>query len=84
MFTIFLWAYVTLFDCFKQLPLNFTLILLPIQLIDGERLVVGGPIFSVDNPLDCHDKIDNVLVINLKYLFSGWNTKQFCVPPSLK
>ena len=77
MFTTFPWVYVSLFDCFKQLPVNFTLILLARYLIDGERLVV-------DNPLDCHDKIDNVLVINLKHFFSGWNTTWFCVPSSSK
>ena len=73
MFTIVLWVYVILFDW--QFPVNFTLILLPTYIINGERLVVGGLIFSVDNPLGSHDKVDNVLVINLKYLFSDWNTK---------
>ena len=46
MFTIVLWAYLSLFDCFKQLPPNFTLILLPTQLTDGERFVVGGQYFQ--------------------------------------
>ena len=52
--------YVSLFVCFKQLPVNFTLILLPTQLIDGVRLlsdVVGGLILLVDNPLDFHYEI---------------------------
>ena len=63
--------HVNLFDCFKQLPVNFTLILVPTWLIDGSRLIVGGSIFSVDNPFDCYDKTDNVLVINLNYLLKG-------------
>ena len=28
-------------------------------------IIAGGSRASVENPLDCHDKIDNVLVINL-------------------
>ena len=71
MFATFPSVYVSLFDYFKQLPVNFTLILLAKQLIHGEGLVVGQSIFSVDNLLDCQYKIDNVLVINIKYLFSG-------------
>ena len=81
MFTTFPWVYASLFACFKQLPVNFTFILLPTQLIDRERLVVGGSIFSLDSPLDCHDKIDNILVINLNIystakLFNSFSTSK--------
>ena len=61
-----------------QLPLNFSLILLPTQSISGVRLlsdVTGGLIVSADNLLDFHDEIYNVLAITSKYLFIGWNTK---------
>ena len=46
--------------CFKQLPVNFTLILLPQQRINGVRLlsdVAGGLIVSSDSLLDFHDEI---------------------------
>ena len=48
-----------MFDCFKQLPVNFALGLVPQQLNIGVRLlsdVVGGLIVSADNPLDSHDE----------------------------
>ena len=44
----------------------------------GVRLlsdVAGGLIVLPDSPLDCHNEINFVLVIILKYLFVGWNTK---------
>ena len=66
MFTIVLWVYVSLFECFKQLPANFTLILslllllliLLLYFIVVVRLlsdVVGDLIVSSDNPLDFDD-----------------------------
>ena len=57
MFTVFRRVYVIL-AWFKQLLLNFNLILLPRSSINGERLlsdVAGGLILSSDNPLDFHD-----------------------------
>ena len=48
------------FFCFKQSPLNFTLVLVPTKFNDGLRIlfdVVGGSILLSDNPLDYHDKI---------------------------
>ena len=46
--------------CFKQPPLNCSLILSPRQSTNGERLlsdVAGGLILSSDNLLDFHDEI---------------------------
>ena len=40
----------------------------------GERLlldVAGGLILSEDNPSDIHSEIKLVLLINLKYLYTG-------------
>ena len=57
MFTVFRRVYAIL-AWFKQLLLNFNLILLPRSSINGERLlsdVAGGLILSSDNPLDFHD-----------------------------
>ena len=58
MFAIVPWVNVIL-SCFKQLPLNFTIVLLPIQLNAGARLllVVGGGLIISDNPLDFHCEI---------------------------
>ena len=61
MFTTFPWLYVRLFDCFKQLPVHFTLILsvFLIQFIHGVRLLsdlLGRLIVSSDNPLEFHNK----------------------------
>ena len=78
MFTIFPWVYVRLFYCFKQPPLNFSLILLPRYSINGERLPSdgeGGLILSSDNSLDFYYEIYFVLAITLKYLYVGWNPK---------
>ena len=58
MVTIFPWEYIILF-CFKQLLLNFTLILAQ-RANFGVRLlsnVVGGLITSSNNPLDFHNKL---------------------------
>ena len=77
MFTIALWVY-EIFGCLKILPVNFTLILLPWWSINGVKLlsdVAGGLIVLSDGLLDCHDEIYFALVIILKYLLSGWNTK---------
>ena len=73
MFSIVLWVYVTLF-CFKQLPLNFNLVLLPVKWIKGERLlsdVGGGLVLLSNNPIDLHSEIYFLLAINLKYLYIG-------------
>ena len=60
MFTVFPGVYVIL-HCFKQLPVNLTLALVPYKLNAVVRLlsdvVEGGVIFSLDNPLDFHDEI---------------------------
>ena len=48
-----------MFDCFKQLPVNFTLVLVP-QFNARVRLLsdhVGGFILSADNPSDFYDEI---------------------------
>ena len=77
MFTTFPWVYGN-FGCFKQLPLNFHLILSSAWSINGLRLlldVTGGLLVLPDSPLDSHDKTYNVLALCLKYLFIGWNTK---------
>ena len=59
----------------KQLPVNFTLILLGYyEFIVGARLlsdVLGSLIALSDNPLDFLDKIVLVLLFNLKYLNNG-------------
>ena len=58
MFTIFPWVYVDL-SCFKQLPLNLTLILASKKFNEGLRKLLGaegGAILSADNPLDLHAK----------------------------
>ena len=65
-------------SCFKQLPSNFTLVLLPTQLNAGARQlsdVVGGLTTSLDNPLDFHHEIWLVLPNVSKYPYIGWNTK---------
>ena len=51
-------VYVNL-SCFKQLPLNLTLILVPNQFNEGLRKLLSaeeGVILSADNPLDFYDK----------------------------
>ena len=66
----------------------FTLALVSAK--SNERLrnlldVVGGLILSLDNPLDCHDKILLSLELTiLKYLCTDWNTNQSCVTLSSK
>ena len=60
------------FIFFKQLPLNFTNILLPIYFTVRCRSDVdGGSITSLDNSLDFHSEILSVLPILLKYLYIG-------------
>ena len=69
------------FMLLKQLPLNFAHILLPVNSIPGVRVLLGGVITSLDNPLDFHSiinslgdpyfKIFPVLLIVLKYLYTG-------------
>ena len=47
-------------SCFKQLPLNFTYILLPVYFSVGGRLlsnVLGVLITSLDCPLDSYNEI---------------------------
>ena len=54
MFTTFPWSYLIL-SCFKQLPLNSALVLVPKQLnsaLSLKSLVVGAVIFSSENPLN--------------------------------
>ena len=68
---------------FKQLPLNVTLALLPIQLnAEARQLsdVVGCLTTSSDNLLDFHHEIWLVLPNVSKYLYIGWNTKYLWVP----
>ena len=60
MFTIAPCVYQNL-GCFKQPPLNFTLILLPD--------VAGGLIVLPDNPLDFHDEIYILPSTNLKHVY---------------
>ena len=60
-------------SCFKQLPPNFTLILVPIKFNEGARIlsdVVGGLILSSDDPLDFHNeiKISNLFKISVHWL----------------
>ena len=77
MFNIFL-LNVNLFYFITQLPLNFTNMFLPIYSSVGARLllfIVGDLITSSDDPLDFHDEMLLVLLIFLKYLFIGLNTK---------
>ena len=45
---------------------------------NGEILlsdVAAGLMLSSDNPIYFHDETYFALVITLKYLFTGWNTK---------
>ena len=59
MFTDYPLLYVIAF-CFKQLPLNLTLGLVPKYSSEGLRkllAVEGAAIFLSDNPLDFHDGI---------------------------
>ena len=75
--TIALWVYVIL-SCFKQLPLNSTLVLVPRKFNKGLRILLdlaGGLILSSDSALDFHSTIWQVSPIFLKYLYIGWNTK---------
>ena len=51
MFTVFPCLNVIL-PCFKQLSLNHTYIILPVYFTAGARLLSGGLMTSVDNPLD--------------------------------
>ena len=44
-------------SCFKQLPLNFTCIVLPVYFSVGADVLSGGLITSSDNPLDFHSEI---------------------------
>ena len=66
-------------SCFKQLPLNYTLVLVPTLSNKGLRtllVVEGGLILSSDNPLYFYDKIWFLLLLTLlKYLYIVWNTK---------
>ena len=77
MCTILPWWYV-IFSCFKQSPLNFILVLVPIKSNEGLRIlfdVVGGSILLFDNPLDFHGKIFLLPASAvLKYWWIGWNT----------
>ena len=60
--------------CFKQLPVNSTLILAPEKLNWGLILtfdVEGGSIVLADNPLDFHDEIRPAAPFSLKYLING-------------
>ena len=72
MLTIFIWLIVIL-SCFKQLPLNFTCIVLPVYFSVGADVLSGGLITSSDNPLDFHSEIWSLLLIFLKYV--SWNAK---------
>ena len=87
MFTIFQWSNV-IFSCFRRSLLNFTLALVLTKSYEGLRILfhlVGGLILSLDNPLDFHDAILLLLALTvLKYLYIGWNIKQFCAPSSSK
>ena len=61
-FTVFLWVNKG-FQCLKQLPINFTLVLKSIYFNEGARLLLdveGCLILSSDNPLDFHDEIWSV------------------------
>ena len=51
------------FYCFKQLPLNFTYILLPVCFNVGASVLTGGLVTSLDNPFHPHDQILSVLPI---------------------
>ena len=83
MFTIFPRSNV-IFSSFKQSPLNLTVALVPTKSNEGLRIlfdVVGGLIFSLDNPLDFHETMLLSLTLTvLKHLCTGWNTNQFCAP----
>ena len=71
MFTVFPRVYVTIF-CFKQLPSDFTLVLVSIKARGGARQslnVVEGLIISSDNPLGFYDEICSVFPTFLKYLY---------------
>ena len=77
MFTIFPWLYVIL-SCFKQPPLNFTLVLVPKWFNEGSRKLLAVEevlILSSHNRLDFHSKTKSELTILLKYLCIGWNTQ---------
>ena len=70
-FTILFGVKVTL-SCFKQIPLNSTLIFELSHFSFGERLVfdvVGGLIFSCDNLLDCHPTIVSVRAEDIAKVF---------------
>ena len=81
MFTIFPWINV-IFSCFKQSPLNFTLILVPKKSNEGLNILLdvrGGLILSSDNPFDFHDKILlSFALALLKYLLSEILNKFEC------
>ena len=83
-FTTFLgvkliWSY------FKQLPLNYTLILKLYHFSFGETQLVRGSIFSIDNPLDSHSTIVSVRPAGIvKVLKIGRNIKKFCDPLLIK
>ena len=74
-------------SCFKQLPLNYTLIFELCHFSFGERLlfdVVGGLIVSFENPLDCHATTVSLRPSGIVKVFKiGWNVKK-CCDPSLK
>ena len=58
--------------CFKPLLSNFTLVMLPINLNDGVRLlsnVVRALKISLDNPLDFHNEIRSILLIFVRNLY---------------
>ena len=64
-----------IFSCFKQSPLNFTVVLVPTKFNKELRIlldVVGGLILSSDKPLDFHDKMLLSLALTvLKYLLAA-------------
>ena len=70
MLTVFPWLNVFL-SCFKQLPLNFKYILLPVYFSAGASVLSGGVITSSGNPLDFHSYILSVLPIFFK-IFVHW------------
>ena len=70
MFTIFTWLNGSL-SYFKQLPLSFTLTLLPEKISFGASVLSGSLMISLDNPLDFHSQIISVLPVFLKYLYIG-------------
>ena len=57
---------------FKQIPFNLTFLKFPKSTNFGEKLVFdsyGFIIFSSDNPVDLHEQIFSVFLINRKLQF---------------